>query len=128
MKKPLNFFKILAISHSIIYLITGLWPLVSINSFQKITGPKVDLWLVKTVGILTAVIGFTVGAAGIKREKGSPELRMVAAGGAAGLAGIDLIYVMRKRISPVYLLDALAEAGLIAGWVLEWVLEAKKMH
>jgi hypothetical protein len=34
---------------------TGLWPLVSIGTFQQVTGPKTDLWLVKTVGVLIAV-------------------------------------------------------------------------
>ena len=24
------------------YLVTGIWPLVSIGSFQRVTGPKVD--------------------------------------------------------------------------------------
>ena len=29
---------------------------------------------------------------------------------------VDLIYTARRRISPVYLLDAVVEVGLIAGW------------
>lgn len=33
-------------------LLTGLWPLVHISSFLRVTGPKTDIWLVKTVGAL----------------------------------------------------------------------------
>jgi hypothetical protein len=41
------------------YLLTGLWAILDIDSFQRVTGPKVDLWLVKTVGVLVIVIGAT---------------------------------------------------------------------
>jgi len=42
------------------YLVTGVWPLVNISSFQLVTGPKTDLWLVKTVGVLVTVISVTL--------------------------------------------------------------------
>ncbi len=32
------------------YTVSGLWPLISLRTFTLVTGPKVDLWLVKTVG------------------------------------------------------------------------------
>jgi hypothetical protein len=32
--------------------IAGLWPLVSIGTVQRVTGPIVDLWLVNTVGMI----------------------------------------------------------------------------
>jgi hypothetical protein len=35
---------------------------------------------------------------------------------AAGLALVDVYFVAQRRISPVYLLDAVAESALIAGW------------
>src|SRR5687767_3732081 len=41
----------------IYFLLTGVWPLVSMRTFEMVTGPKVDRWLVKTVGVLIAVIG-----------------------------------------------------------------------
>jgi hypothetical protein len=34
------------------------------------------------------------------------------------LAAIDTIYVTRRRISKIYLLDAVAEVALIAAWVI----------
>jgi hypothetical protein len=43
-------------------------------------------------------------------------LVLVAAGSAAALATIDVVYVAKRRISPVYLLDAIAEIALVAAW------------
>lgn len=63
------------------------------------------------------MIGGVVGLAGYRRRV-TPEVALLAAGSAAGLAAIDIVYVARRRIRPVYLLDAAAEAGLIALWGL----------
>jgi 8-oxo-dGTP pyrophosphatase MutT (NUDIX family) len=46
------------------YLLTGIWPLLHIQSFQSVTGPKTDLWLVKTAGVLITVIGAVLMMAG----------------------------------------------------------------
>jgi hypothetical protein len=53
---------------------------------------------------------------------------LVAAGGAAALAAIDTVYVAKRRISPVYLLDAVAEIGLVAGWVRLWLQSPRGSH
>lgn len=107
----------LATAQGAFYLGTGVWPLLHDRSFQKVTGPKTDVWLVKTVGSLVAVIGGVVLAAGLRRRV-PPELRAIAAGSAAALAAIDVIYVSRGRISPIYLTDAVAEVGLVAAWAV----------
>lgn len=36
------------------YLLTGVWPFASMGTFLAVTGPKTDLWLVRTVGALVA--------------------------------------------------------------------------
>jgi len=112
----------LALGQSAFYVITGVWPNLHISSFQKVTGPKTDLWLVKTAGTLITVICGVIGVAGYRRRV-SPEIGLLAVGCAAGLAAIDVVYVAKKRISPMYLLDALAEGGLIALWALAWPTE-----
>lgn len=99
------------------FLLTGLWPLFSIGTFQKVTGPKRDLWLVKTVGVVLAVIGAALLVAGIYRESGH-ALHLLALGSAAVLTGVDLNYVARRVIAPVYLLDAAAELCLMVCWFL----------
>ncbi|HXK32386.1 MAG TPA: hypothetical protein VNM91_00045 [Dehalococcoidia bacterium] len=80
------------------------------------TGPKTDFWLVRTVGMLIAVIGAVVARAGMRRRV-EPETVALAAGSAAGLAAIDVVYAARGRISKVYLLDALAEIAIVGGWL-----------
>ena len=109
----------LARLQAIIYIVTGVWPFVSMRSFEAVTGPKVDRWLVKTVGALVAVIGCALALASRRRQL-APELVLVAAGSAAALATIDTVYVARRRISPVYLLDAVAEIALLIGWTRLW--------
>jgi hypothetical protein len=97
------------------YLLTGVWAVVDIDSFQRVTGPKTDLWLVKTVGVLVIVIGASLLAAARVRRYDAPIL-LLAMGSALGLAGIDLVYALAGRISPIYLLDAAAELLLAVLW------------
>ncbi|NUN24904.1 MAG: hypothetical protein HUU09_15870 [Candidatus Jettenia caeni] len=42
---------------------------------------------------------------------------MLALGSAVGLTAIDSIYVMKKRIAPIYLLDALVQIPIIGSWI-----------
>jgi hypothetical protein len=107
----------IALAQGIFYLITGIWPLVSIRSFEAVTGPKADRWLVKTAGVLITAIGAGLTLAG-RRKSVTPELRLLALGSALGLTGIDVVYVARGKIAKVYLLDALAELGLVGAWAL----------
>jgi hypothetical protein len=106
----------LALVQGLYFLSTGLWPLVSIRSFEAVTGPKVDRWLVKTVGVLIAVIGGVLALSG-RRGVPSVDARRLAVGSAAGLTGVDVVYVARRRISPIYLLDALLEVALVVAWL-----------
>jgi len=109
----------LAQAQAAFYVITGVWPLVSSSTFQKVTGPKVDVWLVKTAGVLITVVGAVLGLAG-RRRRVTPEIALLAVGSAGGLTAIDVVYVAKRRISPIYLLDAVSELGLIALWAIAW--------
>lgn len=42
------------------YVVTGLWPLIHLTSFEAVTGPKTDDWLVHMVGLLAASIGLAL--------------------------------------------------------------------
>lgn len=112
--------RLVSLVQGIYYLFTGIWPLVSIGTFQKVTGPKTDLWLVRTVGVVVGVIGAVLAVGGARRQT-AVELPLLAVGSAAGLAAIDIVYVAKRRIAPIYLLDALAEVILIGGWILAWL-------
>ncbi len=107
----------LAIIQGSYYLTSGLWPILSMETFEKVTGPKTDDWLVKTVGALIAVTGGTLLVSGLG-EGPSNDLQLLAAGSAAALTVVDVTYVSRGRISRIYLLDAVAEIVLLAGWMI----------
>jgi hypothetical protein len=98
------------------YLSTGIWPLVSMDTFLLVTGPKTDLWLVETVGLLVGAAGLALLVAAWRGL--SPDAVTLAVGAALALTGIDVVYVTRRVIPPVYMLDALAEVVLLAGWVM----------
>jgi hypothetical protein len=117
--EPPQTIRVVAFIQAGYFAFTGIWPLVHMRSFLAVTGPKTDLWLVKTVGRLVAVIG---GAIAIDAVRGSidPATFALAAGSAAALAAIDCIYVFRRLIGRIYLLDAAAEAALIVTWLLCW--------
>ena len=117
----------LARVQALFYIVTGVWPFLSMRSFEAITGPKVDRWLVKTVGALVAVIGCALALASHRRQL-APEVVLVAAGSAAALATIDTVYVAKRRISPVYLLDAVAEIALVASWARLWRQSPRRSH
>jgi hypothetical protein len=106
----------LAVAQGAFYVATGVWPILHIRSFEAVTGEKTDDWLVKTVGALIAVAGVTMTVAGLRRRV-TPEIAMLAAGSAAALAAVDVVYTQKGIIPPIYLLDAVAEAGLIGAWV-----------
>lgn len=110
-----HYFPTLALVQGGYYLLTALWSLVSPGTFQKVTGPKHDYWLVRTVGVLVGVIGGVLVMAGLRRQT-TREVPVLAVGSAAGLAAIDTVYATQGRISKVYLLDALVELGLIVAW------------
>lgn len=99
------------------YFISGIWPLLSITSFQIVTGPKVDIWLVKTVGSLLMVTGLVLVMAAIRRRI-SLEIITLAIGNAFALTAIEVIYWSNGSISAVYLLDAVVEVLLIIGWLI----------
>jgi len=95
------------------YLVTGLWPLVHLTSFEALTGPKVDDWLVHMVGLLAAVIGATLLVA-VRQGTRTREIYVLALGSAFAFAAIDIWYALQGRIAPVYLADAVVELGVVA--------------
>ncbi|MCK9520503.1 MAG: hypothetical protein M0R74_15985 [Dehalococcoidia bacterium] len=104
--------RLVLFGQGVYYLVAGVWPLLHMRSFTATTGPKVDLWLVKTVGTLIAVIGGVLTLSALRRRSPA-EVPLLAAAAALALAAIEVIYVRRSRISPIYLLDAVVEGVLV---------------
>jgi len=102
------------------YFITGLWALLSMRTFEKVTGPKTDHWLVKTIGLMLVVIGLALITGGVRKTI-TPEMAVLGVGTAGALLGIDVFNVSIKKIPRIYLLDAVAELILIVGWIAIYV-------
>jgi hypothetical protein len=95
------------------YLIaTGLWPFVHLPSFVAITGPKRDIWLVRTVGALAVAIGIPLVRAALSKEP-DRDADLLADTSAAAFAAIDVGYAAKGTIRPIYLLDAVVEQAFI---------------
>jgi hypothetical protein len=99
-----------ALAHGGFNVATGLWALVHLRSFEAVTGPKTDHWLVRTVAALVVVNG------AVQLTSDLASARRLGIGTAAALAAIDLVYAPRGTIGPAYLLDAAAELGWVVAW------------
>lgn len=105
----------LARAHGAFNLATGAWPWLSMRTFEAVLGPKVDHWLVRAVADLLMATG-TVQMLTPDDPGALQQTRRMGIGVAAALTAIDIIYVPRRRISPMYLLDGAAHVAWIAAW------------
>jgi hypothetical protein len=112
-----SYARLLAWAQGICYALTGLWPLLSMGTFLAVTGPKTDLWLVRTVGVLVLVIGGVLLVAA-RRRAVTDEVALLGAASALAFACIDVVFVSTRDVGPIYLLDAVLEILLVAGWGL----------
>ena len=108
------------------FFVLGLWPLLSIRTFQAVTGKKTDHlvtgdesdhWLVNTVGALVAAIGVVFLLAAWRR-RATIDAAALGITSAVALAAVDIVYVVRGAILPVYLVDAAIEILVTVAWLL----------
>jgi hypothetical protein len=125
MHKQTSLLKLVPRAQALYYIPFSVWGLVNIRSFMWVTGKKEDVWLVKTVCLLLISVGAVIGQAG-KKERITPEIAGLGISSAASLTAIDLWYTGKGRIRRVYLLDAIGNLGLIAGWIV--ALKAERQH
>lgn len=102
--------------HGIFNIVSGIWPVAHMRSFEAVLGRKTDHWLVYTVAGLLFSAGVTQLFAADDRSS-LEQSRRIGVGCAATLATIDLVYAPSGRISRMYLFDALAEIGWVIGWL-----------
>ena len=98
------------------YVATGVWSVVHRRSFEAVSGEKTDYWLVRTVGLLAAVIGATLTASALREEPPPAPAVGLAAGAGGAFSCVDVVYAASGRIRPVSLTDAALHAGL-AAWL-----------
>jgi hypothetical protein len=103
-----------ALAQGLFNVVGGLWPLVSMASFEAVYGPKADKWLERTVGGLLVTAGIAQIAA--RSDEELRVARLLGLGVAGTLGTIDAVYVPKGRISAMYLQDLACEVFWIAAW------------
>jgi hypothetical protein len=105
-----------ALAQGSFYLASGLWPVVHLASFMAVTGPKTDLWLVQSFGIVVAAVGVVFTWRSIQRrvDDATRQFGLVTS---LALAAIDFWFVLTGAISAIYLVDGAAEVALAAAWL-----------
>jgi hypothetical protein len=99
------------------YYLTALWPLIHIRSFILVSGPKDDLWLVKTVSVLLLAVCNTLLAV-LLLNNCNIYAGVLAMNVCCGFIIIEIHYVRKGTISPVYLLDAVVQLALLISWII----------
>lgn len=99
----------------IYFAVTGAWPLIHMPSFEAVTGPKQDDWLVQTVGTLILVVGAALCLSAKARVLNAGNYAL-AAGSAFALMIVDIVFTANGTLRPIYLLDAAAECFLLIAW------------
>ncbi|MBC7303463.1 MAG: hypothetical protein H5T78_21255 [Nocardia sp.] len=107
----------LARAHGAFNVVGGLWPLVSLRSFEAIFGAKRDRWLQFTVASLLTGNG-VVQLLCAPTDEGVRHARRLGIATASVLLSIDLVYVPGGTIPKTYLLDAAMEIGWLAAWAI----------
>jgi hypothetical protein len=110
---------ILAIQAVYIFL-TALWPLVDIDSFIRVTGPKEDIWLVKTVAALLLSVSSAMFYSLTKKQVTGLVIILAVTNAVAFLC-IDFWYSSVGRISSVYMLDGFVQLSFLFAWALSLI-------
>jgi len=91
------------------YLVTGIWPILHVESFMAVTGPKIDIWLVKMVALLSITIGLSI----LADQRDHYKSFLLNGMAALSFLIIDVYYSLTGRISVIYLADALVQLAFL---------------
>jgi hypothetical protein len=112
----MRLFKLLIFTQGIYILLTAIWPLIDIGSFMLVTGPKHDIWLVKTVGALLIPVGICLLSFAYFQINKIPAI-ILGALTALSFMIIDFYYAATDVISDVYMIDGFIELIFFLGWL-----------
>jgi hypothetical protein len=98
------------------FVMTGLWPLIHLRSFERVTGRKQEPWLVRTVAMFVVAVGAALGLGVIRRDV-DEQMKVLGVLGALAPSVIETPEAICGRISRIYLVDAALEAILIWLWL-----------
>jgi hypothetical protein len=119
--------RLFAVVHGAFFVVGGLWPVLNLRTFAFVTGKKPEGWLVKTVGLLMMSVGSSLIMAAKSGDRGALRTaRLLGLTSSMTLGSIALFYAAKRRISPVYFLDAMLEGSIALGWSVISLLPKKK--
>ncbi|HLP07298.1 MAG TPA: hypothetical protein VK178_03970 [Opitutaceae bacterium] len=110
---------VVARAQGVYYFVTGVWPFLNRTTFEWITGPKIDYWVVGSFGVVLAVIGGVLLLAA-RAERITREIAVLGAGSALAVASCDLLAGVQPRNTGAYFADAVVEVGLVGWWLWAW--------
>ncbi len=108
---------VLAKLHGTYCVVGGLWPLLHMASFEAVTGPKEDDWLVRSVAGILFVVGAVLLREGF-RGRVSTGVRTMAGGVAAVLGIVAVVSSLAGFISWLYFIDGLFHLAFSVAWAL----------
>jgi hypothetical protein len=112
----MNLYRVTLFVQTGYYLITAVWGLISIESFMRVTGPKTDVWLVKTVSVLLLAISTSFIVSLLLRSY-TVSVTTLAISCCVVLIIIDCSYAANGTISKIYLLDAFLQLCFLTAWI-----------
>jgi hypothetical protein len=101
----------IAIVQGSYYLLTGLWPVLHMPSFESVSGPKKDYWLVQSYGILLGTIGSVLIIS-------KSDIKLLGIAIALAIAIPNIIFSLKNVISKIYLADAIVQLGFVSMWLI----------
>jgi len=104
--------------------LTAAWGLIDIDSFMEVTGPKTDIWLVKTVSVLLLPVVVCFFSALFLKMPFLPVF-LIAVITTARLASIDFYYTARHTIKWIYAIDGIVELIFLMVWIYVAVMNKK---
>lgn len=109
----------LPLIQGIYFLITAIWPLIDIESFMLVTGPKTDVWLVRTVSVLLIPYTLICFWIALKPRLISKIIIIIMTLMSLGLAIIELIYYLNGTIKWLYGADAVLQLIFMIWWIFQ---------
>lgn len=107
--------RILIFAHGAYLLAGGLWPLVHMPSFEEVTGPKEEDWLVRSVAGILLVIGVVL-LGQLRKQRVEVSAVAVAMGASLTLGAVGIITASEGVIDPIYIGDGTVHIVFVALW------------
>ena len=111
----------LALGHATYYAFGGLWPLLSMPTFEAVMGPKVGEWLVRTIALILLLVSSLLLDHALNKRADDLTLRRIAFGISFILGTVAIITTLGGWLSWIFLLDGAMHLLLAAAWGVLWI-------